>query len=280
MEHERHERDRLTDAAWAQLAPLLPPQKPRTGRPAKPHRAVVEGILWTLRTGAPWRDLPERFGPWHTVASRFYRWVAAGVWARVLAALQRRADLAGALDWRTHFVDGTVIRAHQHAAGARKGTRCQQGAAPVDEALGRSRGGFSTKLHLRAEGGGKPMVVLLTGGERHEQPVLPELMSVGAVKRRGRGRPRVRPAAVAGDKAYSSPKARRYLKGRGIRAVFPTKADEAPLPAFDRAAYRQRNAVERLINRLKRLRRVATRYEKRATNYRAMVTVAAILHWL
>jgi transposase len=93
--HERHERNLLTDAAWAQLAPLLPPQKPRTGRPARAHRAVVEGILWLLRTGAPWRDLPERFGPWHRVASRFHRWVAAGVWARVLAALQRRADAAG-----------------------------------------------------------------------------------------------------------------------------------------------------------------------------------------
>ena len=121
---------------------------------------------------------------------------------------------------------------------------------------------------------------MLTGGERHEQPVLPTLMERGAVKRPGRGRPRVRPDRVAGDKGSSSPAVRRYLKGRRIGAVIPTKADEAPDPAFDRAAYRERNVVERLINRLKRFRRIATRYEKRATNYRAMLTVAAILLWL
>ena len=124
------------------------------------------------------------------------------------------------------------------------------------------------------------MVVALTAGERHEQPVLPLLMERGAVKRRGRGRPRVRPDRVAGDKGYSSATIRRYLKGRRIDAVIPTKADEAPDPAFDRAAYRERNVIERLINRLKQWRRIATRYEKRAANYLAMVTIAAALLWL
>jgi transposase len=117
------ERRELSDAQWERLRPLLPPQKPRTGRPAKDHRTVLEGILWILRTGAPWRDLPERFGPWRTVYSRFRRWRQAGVWDRVLAALQRRADAHGNLDWTLHFVDSTVVRAHQHAAGAKGGTR-------------------------------------------------------------------------------------------------------------------------------------------------------------
>jgi transposase len=124
------------------------------------------------------------------------------------------------------------------------------------------------------------MVVVLTGGERHEQPVLPQLMERGAVKRAGRGRPRVRPDRVAGDKGYSSLAIRRYLKGRRIRAIIPTKAGEAPDPTFDREAYRERNIVERLINRLKQWRRIATRYEKRARNYLAMITIAAIMLWL
>ena len=113
----------LTDAQWERLRPLLPPQKPRTGRPAKEHRIVLDGILWVLRTGSPWRSLPERYGSWKTVSSRFYRWQRAGVWDRVLAALQRRADANGRLDWSLHFVDSTVVRAHQHAAGAKGGTR-------------------------------------------------------------------------------------------------------------------------------------------------------------
>jgi len=124
------------------------------------------------------------------------------------------------------------------------------------------------------------VVLLLTGGERHEQPTLPALMERGAVKRAGRGRPRIRPGAVAGDKGYSSPKVRRYLRSRGIAAVIPTKADQAALPALDRAAHRERNALERLINRLTHRRRVATRYEKRAANYRAMLVIASILRWL
>jgi transposase len=100
------------------------------------------------------------------------------------------------------------------------------------------------------------------------------------VKRPGRGRPRVRLDAVVGDKGYSSGAVRHYLRDRGIAAVIPAKAYQSPRPGFNRGAYRERNVVERLINRLKQFRRVATRYEKRAANYQAMVTLAAILLWL
>ena len=113
----RHE---LTDAQFAKLAPLLPPERPATGRPNKDHRTVLNGILWRLKTGVPWRDLPERYGPWRTVYSRFRRWQRAGIWDRVLAALQAAGDARGDLDWSLHFVDGTVVRAHPQAAGAPK----------------------------------------------------------------------------------------------------------------------------------------------------------------
>jgi transposase len=107
--------------AVATAAP--PPQKPQTGRPAVDHRRIFNGILWILRTGAPWRDLPERYGPWRTVASRFYRWRRAGLWDHRLATVQQQADATGQLDGDTPSVDGTIVRAHQHAAGAKKGTR-------------------------------------------------------------------------------------------------------------------------------------------------------------
>ena len=90
----------------------------------------------------------------------------------------------------------------------------------------------------------------------------------------------MRPDRVAADKGYSSPVVRRYLAGRRIGSVIPPKANEIPDPAFERDAYRERNAVERLINRLKQWRRIATRYEKRAANYLAMLSIAAILRWL
>jgi transposase len=111
----------LINTQWERLQPLLPPQKPKIGRPAVDHRRILNGMLWILRTGAPWRDLPERYGPWRTVASRFYRWQRAGIWAQLLAAVQAQADAAGQINWHVHYVDGTMIRAHQHAAGAKKG---------------------------------------------------------------------------------------------------------------------------------------------------------------
>ena len=113
----------LTDRQWKQLEPLLPPQKPKTGRPPLDHRRILNGILWVLRTGAPWRDLPERYGRWSTVASRFYRWRKAGIWDQVFAAVQEVADAEKRLDWEMHYVDGTIVRAHQHAAGAKGGTQ-------------------------------------------------------------------------------------------------------------------------------------------------------------
>ena len=120
------ERGDLTDQQWQQLEPLLPAQKPRTGRPGKDHRTIINGILWVLRTGAPWRDLPERYGPWRTVASRFYRWRKQGLWERLLAEAQQQADAAGQIDWEVHYMDGTMVRAHQHAAGAKKGAETRR----------------------------------------------------------------------------------------------------------------------------------------------------------
>ena len=117
-----------------------------------------------------------------TVASRFYRWRKAGLWARLLAAVQQQADAAEHLDWDIHYVDGTIVRAHQHAAGAHSGSA-------EAEALGRSQGGFSTKVHIRAEGGGKLMTLVLTPGQRHETVAFEALMAGGAVKRVGGGRP-------------------------------------------------------------------------------------------
>lgn len=148
------------------------------------------------------------------------------------------------------------------------------------EALGRSQGGFSTKIHLRCDGNGLPITVLLSVGERHEAVVFEQLMEQGAVKRDGAGRPRVRPKRVSGDKGYSSGKIRRYLRRRGIRITIPRKDNERRRGKFDKALYRQRNRVERCFNRLKQYRRIATRYEKKAVNYLAMLTIASIIMWL
>ena len=264
----RHE---LTDSEWARLAPLLPPRK--AGKPRKDERLVTNGILWKLATGVPWRDLPERYGPWQSVYTRVRRWRRAGVWDGMLAAVQQQADAAGDLDWGVHFGDGPVIRAHQHAAGATEGDR-------EAEALGRSQGGFATKGPLRAEGGGKPMRLVLTPGQRHEATALEQLLEQGAVRRPGRGRPRRLPHRVVGDRGYTGRARRAYCRRRGIRHTIPRLRTERRSGRFDRAAYRLRHRVERLIARCKQFRSLATRYDKRAESYRARWVLAMIILWI
>ena len=124
------------------------------------------------------------------------------------------------------------------------------------------------------------MTSVLTAGQRHEQRVLPALLDRGAVKRPGRGRPKLRPDRVAGDKGYASRWARREVRRRGIGPVIPAKVNERRNGRFDRAAYRERNRVERLINRLKQHRAIATRYETLQETSHALLTIACILLWL
>jgi len=143
-------------------------------------------------------------------------------------------------------------------------------------------------VHVACDGKGRPLSVILTPGQRHDSTQLVPLVDAIRVPRVGRGRPRTRPERVIGDKGYSYPTCRQALRQRGIKATIPERRDQRerrvgkpgrPL-AFDRAAYRRRNVVERCMNRLKQWRSVATRYEKRATNYRAMVVIAALMLWL
>ena len=117
-------RSQLNDRMWVKLAPLLPSEEGRRGRPSLPNRPFVEAILWKHRTGAPWRDLPESFGPWASVFTRFNRWSRAGVWQAVLEVLRGDADT----EWV--MLDGTVIRAHQHSAGAKGGPACKASEDP------------------------------------------------------------------------------------------------------------------------------------------------------
>ena len=105
----------LTDAAWARIEPLLPSVAPRRGGRWRSHRQVIEAVAWKYRTGSPWRELPERFGPWQTAYARFTRWAADGTWQRLLEAAQVEADAARELDWLV-AVDSTLVRVHQHGA--------------------------------------------------------------------------------------------------------------------------------------------------------------------
>jgi transposase len=110
----------LTNEQWEQIEALLPKVKTKRGRPAQDHRQLLNGMIWVLRTGAPWRDMPERYGKWTTIYSRFQRWRKSGVWEKMFSELQTVLDVESNIDWEVHFIDSTTVRAHQHAAGAKK----------------------------------------------------------------------------------------------------------------------------------------------------------------
>ncbi|MEE1753031.1 IS5 family transposase [Streptomyces sp. SP18CS02] len=276
----------ITDAMWDRIEPLMPTD-PVRGRRWADHRRTLEAIAWKYRTNSPWRELPDELGPFQTAHKRLIRWAVDGTWERILAAVLSAADGDDDIDW-TVSVDSTVVRAHQHAAGARKKGAARPG-EPADHALGRSRGGL-TKVHLAADGGARPLAFTVTAGQAGDAPAFETVMSRIRVPRSGPGRPRTRPFAVLADRASSSRAILCHLRRRGIRAVVPQPSDQighrlrrgsrgGRPPGFDREAYKQRNTVERCINRLKQWRGLATRTGKLAIAYQAALHLAGILIW-
>jgi transposase len=244
----RHE---ISDAKWETIVDLLPGKEGDPGATAKDNRLFVNAVLWIAKTGAPWRDLPERFGNWNSVFQRFNRWCKSGVFQAILEQLQD-PDLGVLL------LDSTIIRAHQHAAGA-------EGSSAEAEALGRSRGGFSTKIHVACDGLGKPVKIILTPGQKHDVTQGPALIAESDAKKK------------IADKGYDSDAFVEAIEATGAAAVIPPRSNRNEPRSYDKEAYKERNVVERYINVLKQCRRVATRYEKTARNFLGIVQLASIL---
>jgi transposase len=222
----------------------------------KPNlRKTVEGILYRMRTGLPWRDLPSFFGVWISIYQQFNRWSSKNKLMGIFKSLVIEPDL----EWE--FIDGSIVKAHQHSAGA---------AGAEDQAIGKSVAGNTTKIHMAVDAHGLPIEFDITGGEVHDCKIAPEFFTK-------------LPDAnyMIADKGYDSEELRDLIRAKSSVPVIPRKSNSTiGNNDMDWGLYKYRHLVENVFARLKHFRAVATRYDKLKRNYASMVAMASGFMWL
>ncbi|MCP3944071.1 MAG: IS5 family transposase [Desulfobacteraceae bacterium] len=248
-------RHTISDEKWEHIKPILSsPKKDTRGRKPKDNRPMFNGILWILKTGAPWRDLPKTFGPWQTVYKRFAKWTTLAAWTDLFDKLVKDVDTESSM------IDGSYVKLHQHGCGAQGGQYSQ--------AIGRSKGGLTTKIHAVVDGLGNPLRIKLTGGNVSD--IKPSFKLISGIKTR----------QFLADKAYDADKLIELAESTGCKVIIPPKINRKVQRKIDKHIYKERHLVECFFAKIKSYRRVSTRYEKLASRYHAMVVIASCLVWL
>ena len=244
---------RMTEQDWEIVLEVFAAARSRQGAKGRDDRRFLEALHFFSVHNITWRALPAEFGKWNSIWKRFWRLSQSGVFEaffEALAGLSRTAHLV-------QMFGSTVVRAHVSAAGAKGG---QDG-----QALGRSRGGFSTKIHLKVDLEGLPLAFHLTGGQASDSRQFEILLELG---------PEITPRAAVGDKGYDAQRNRAAARERGIGPVIAYKTTAKSRPAFfPKALYRARARIEQLIGKLKRFKRLALRCEKTDRNFGAFVAI-------
>lgn len=242
----------LSDFEWAVIKPLLPDKVRGVTRVDIPR--VISGVLWRLRTGAPWADIPDCCGSHMTCYNRFV-WSQRGVWDRILIAVSEAYDVG------IQMMDSSSIRVHQHGANGRKRGR--------SGCMGRSRGGLTAKIHAVVDAFGLPIKLTLSEGQAYDGHQAKVLL--------GNLPPRT---MVLADRVYDADTIRKLIADRDAWANIPAMPQRRFKPAFSKYLYKFRNMIERFFNKLKHFRVVATRYDKDPESYLAGVKLASIGIWL
>jgi len=229
----------------------------RRGRKHQNERLHLEGILFVLGTAIPWRDLPSEFGSWSSVYSSFRRWTQNGLWDHLLQHLAQRYQ-----DSEYLMVDSTIMRIHQDGSNPKGGQQ--------REAMGKSRGGLSSKIHMACDALGYPLSCIITGGERHDATQGKALLRRHLCAK----------GYVLMDAGYDSNELRDFVEASKATAVIAYRKNRIKEPSFDKDIYKERHKVENLFGRLKRNRRIATRYEKTHKAFQAMVHLASVMIYI
>ena len=238
----------LNDAQWNRIKYLFEEPK-KVGRPPLNPRIVFNAVLWILRTGARWRDLPARYGNWNSIYHKFRQWSESGLFQLLLKSVTADADNSTLLE-----IDSTFCKVHQSACSGLR-----------NQAIGVSRGGKNTKIHVIINERMQLLSVSLTGGHIHDSE--PALDLFAEIELNGK--------KVLADKAYSCDKIRDYLEGHGAQICIPDKANFKVKHAFDAEVYKRRNLIERFFQRIKNYRHVAFRFDKLAVCFLNFVLLAS-----
>lgn len=249
---------RLSDREWHVIWAFWQGQQGIYVRNAAKTRRFLEAFLWIARSGSQWRLLPAGYGRWNSVYRRFARWQHLGIWQRLLEHLATAEP-----DLEYLILDSTTVRAHPCAAGAP-----QAAGGQAAQALGRSAGGFSTKIHVAVDGLGNPLRVRLTGGQRHDSSQAAALIADLEFQH------------VIADRGYAAQTLIDQIEAQGAAAVIPPHPRSLIARPYDRWLYRERHLVECFFNKLKHFRRVFARFDKLDVRFLAIVQFVCALIWL
>ena len=237
----------LTDAQWSRIKTIFE-EKPKVGRPPLNPRMVFNAIMWILKSGARWRDLPSCYGNWNSIYHKFRLWCRLGLFERLMKIINADAQKTTLLE-----LDSTFCKVHQSACSGLK-----------NQAIGSSRGGKNTKVHVLLNDRMQVLNVILNGGQVHDSEVVGVLLK--GIKLTGK--------TILADKAYSSAQIRVFIAEHGAVACIPNKANFRIKHDFDSKLYKQRNIVERFFQRIKNYRHISTRYDKLALCFENFVLLA------
>jgi transposase len=243
----------ISEFAWSKIFNFLKTQKNVYIKAEKCCKRFVEAIYWMTRTGAQWRELPETYGKWNSVFSRFNDWAKKNIWDALLIFCSDDPDLEYVM------IDATIVRAHACSAGYKEQNT---------QGLGRSKGGFTSKIHAAVDALGNPLKFIVTAGQRNDITQANALLD-GVVD-----------AYVIADKGYDSTELRLKIVEQNCTSVIPPRANRKEQYEYDEHLYKERHAVESLFSKMKHFRRVFSRFDKSIRNFSAFLSFAGACIWL
>lgn len=245
----------INKVAWSKIFSFLKNNQAIYCGDEKKCKNFVEAIYWMSRTGAQWRELPETYGKWNSVFSRFNGWTKKDIWSKLMDFCIQDPDL----EWL--MIDATIVRAHPCAAGYKKDSQ-------AEEALGRSKGGFTSKIHVLVDALGNPLKVKLTPGQRNDITQASDLIADA------------NDSEIIADRGYDSNEFRQQICSQNCNPVIPPRSNRKEPIEYDEKLYEERHVIENFFSKIKHFRRIFSRFDKAARNYAAFIAFVGAMIWL